>query len=422
MIKRLLANSLVKSSMVYGVSNLVNASVPFLLLPYLTSSLTPYDYGIIAMFQVLFNLTMPFVGIGSLASITNQFYNLDKENYKAYNFSIVSIHLVTSLPILLGFLLFGDFISDVSSFPKLWLWAVLLHALNTQIIEIVLACWRLQDKALNFGSLKVTRTIIELILTFLFIGVYSYSWDGRILAQVGTSFIFVPIAIYFLLHGKYIKWSLKKEDIRYAVKFGLPLIPHALGATLITYSDRLFITNMVGLEEMGFYAVGYQIGMVIALVQNSFNQAWIPWLYSRLKENKLSVKKQVVKITYVYFGVILVIVAAVYLMLPLVFELMVDDSFIDALDIVIWIALGFAVNGMYKMVVGYLFYTEKTGIIGISTFSTALLNLVLNYLFILQFDAIGAAYATFVSFFVQFVLIWMVSARNYKMPWFSFYK
>ena len=326
------------------------------------------------------------------------------------------------MPILLGFLLFGDFISDVSSFPKLWLWAVLLHALNTQIIEIVLACWRLQDKALNFGSLKVTRTIIELILTFLFIGVYSYSWDGRILAQVGTSFIFVPIAIYFLLHGKYIKWSLKKEDIRYAVKFGLPLIPHALGATLITYSDRLFITNMVGLEEMGFYAVGYQIGMVIALVQNSFNQAWIPWLYSRLKENKLSVKKQVVKITYVYFGVILVIVAAVYLMLPLVFELMVDDSFIDALDIVIWIALGFAVNGMYKMVVGYLFYTEKTGIIGISTFSTALLNLVLNYLFILQFDAIGAAYATFVSFFVQFVLIWMVSARNYKMPWFSFYK
>ena len=179
---------------------------------------------------------------------------------------------------------------------------------------------------------------------------------------------------------------------------------------------------MVGLEEMGSYAVGYQIGMVIALVQNSFNQAWIPWLYSRLKENKLSVKKQVVKITYVYFGVILVIVAAVYLMLPLVFELMVDDSFIDALDIVIWIALGFAVNGMYKMVVGYLFYTEKTGIIGISTFSTALLNLVLNYLFILQFDAIGAAYATFVSFFVQFVLIWMVSARNYKMPWFSFYK
>jgi O-antigen/teichoic acid export membrane protein len=422
MIKKLMTNSLVKSSAIYGVSNLLNASVPFLLLPYLTSSLTPYDYGIIAMFQVLFNLTMPFVGLGSLASVTNQFYNLKNEEYKSYNFSVMSIHLLTSLPLLLGFFLFGDFISDASEFPKLWLWAVLLHAINTQIIEIVLTCWRLKDRALNFGTLKIARTVIELVLTFIFIGAYSYSWDGRILAQVGTSFIFVPIGVYFLIHGKYIKWSLKKEHLRYAIKFGLPLIPHALGATIITYSDRLFITNMVGLEQMGFYAVGYQIGMVISLMQNSFNQAWIPWLYAKLKENNEQTKKQIVKITYAYFGVILLIVAALYLVLPFIFNLMVDASFNDALEIVIWIALGFAVNGMYKMVVGYLFYKEKTGFIGISTFMTAALNLVLNYWFIIQFDAIGAAYATFVSFLVQFLIIWMFSARHYKMPWFSFYK
>ncbi|MDG2274191.1 MAG: polysaccharide biosynthesis C-terminal domain-containing protein, partial [Halioglobus sp.] len=71
----------------------------------------------------------------------------------------------------------------------------------------------------------------------------------------------------------------------------------------------------------------------------------------------------------------------------------------------------------YKMFAGYLFYIKKTGYIAALTVITAVINIVLNYFLILSFGAIGAAYATCISFSVQALLAWAVSSRLYRMPW-----
>ncbi|EIQ9127591.1 polysaccharide biosynthesis protein, partial [Escherichia coli] len=45
--------SLLKISSIYLFSNILNALIPFLLLPILTHNLTPNEYGQVAMFQTL---------------------------------------------------------------------------------------------------------------------------------------------------------------------------------------------------------------------------------------------------------------------------------------------------------------------------------------------------------------------------------
>jgi len=45
------------------------------------------------------------------------------------------------------------------------------------------------------------------------------------------------------------------------------------------------------------------------------------------------------------------------------------------------------------------------------------LNLSLNYFLIKYYGVIGAAYATAISFFVEFVLIHFISERIYPLPW-----
>jgi len=72
---------------------------------------------------------------------------------------------------------------------------------------------------------------------------------------------------------------------------------------------------------------------------------------------------------------------------------------------------------MYKMVVNYIFYVEKTKILAWITFAGALTNLALNYVLIKQFGAVGAAMAScFVSIFF-FFFTWIFSNKVYKMPW-----
>ena len=69
------------------------------------------------------------------------------------------------------------------------------------------------------------------------------------------------------------------------------------------------------------------------------------------------------------------------------------------------------------MVVNYIFYIKKTYILAWVTFASAGMNIVLNYFFIKANGAIGAAQATTITFFVQFIMVWILSAKVYKMPW-----
>jgi len=163
--------------------------------------------------------------------------------------------------------------------------------------------------------------------------------------------------------------------------------------------------------------VGYTVGMIVYLIQNSFNQAWVPWFFGELKADIPKRKLKIVQFTYLYFVAMLVLVGIVSLFAPWFFDTLLNKDYSSAVSFVFWIALGFAFNGMYKMVVNYLLYIKKTMLISMVSLGTALLNIVLNYFMITYFGPIGAAQASTLSYFVQFIFIWIFAARMYNMPW-----
>ncbi|GAG28587.1 unnamed protein product, partial [marine sediment metagenome] len=202
-----------------------------------------------------------------------------------------------------------------------------------------------------------------------------------------------------------------------ALFFGVPLIPHALGGWIVTSIDRIFINSMVGVAATGLYSVGYSVGMIIGLLAHSFNLAWSPFLYEKLKENNYSTKMKIVKFTYLYDIGIVFLALALSFIAPYFLKFFVSRNFYFAYKYVLWIALGYAFQGMYFMVVNYIFYVKKTYILAWVTFTSAGVNIVLNYFFIKANGAIGAAQATTITFFVQFIMVWVLSAKVYKMPW-----
>ncbi len=102
---------------------------------------------------------------------------------------------------------------------------------------------------------------------------------------------------------------------------------------------------------------------------------------------------------------------------PWVITHFLNERYLDSKEVIPWIAFGYAFQGMYFMVVNYIFYEKKTYILAFVTFTSGIIHVILSYTFIHAYGAIGVAYATTLSFFIMFVMVWILSSKIYPMPW-----
>ncbi len=407
--------SLRKSVVIYTFSNLLSTALPFILLPFLTFALGKEDYGVLSNFTGLLALAMPLVGLNFVSAYSRQFYKEEIEIEKYVGTGISLQIILASVVSLLMFLL-QDWISIKTGIAPEFIQIVGVYCLIFGVSEIVLTYWRLAEKVWSFAAFRILRTIVEIGLTFWFILMFEMNYSGRIWGIVLAAVIgFIPVLVV-LISSSYARLSWDRKYLKHMLRYGAPLIPHALGGTILAYSDKMIITNEMSLADNGVYSVAFQVALIIGLIQNSFNQAWVPWFYKSLKNATDQVKLKIVKTTYIYYALLAVATVVLIVTTPIIF-MIIGGEFRAGSGLVFWIAIGFMFNGFYKMVVNYLFYMEKTLLIGSVTIFAAILNIALNLALIPSFGLEGAAIATASTFFVQFVIIWIAAQRLYPMPW-----
>ena len=417
MIQLLKSNfSLLKSFSSYTLVNLLNAGIPFLLLPFLTNYLTPADYGILSNVNATFMLIVPLIGVAISGAVSRQYVNEDID-LSVYISSCLRILVINTALLFITLLLIGEWLSELTNIPVQFLIALPFYAVIHNLIEMVLALFRMKNQPFLYGVFRISRTTIEIALSVFLILRFEMDWSGRFYGMVIAAFLGFIVAAFYLWKMKYLVLSFNKNYVKKFLHFGLPLIPHALSGALIMYSDKIIVTEMLGISENGIYSVAFQIGMVIALFQNSFNQAWVPFFFKKLKEN--FDKQKMVKVTYIYFLALLALTAGLWLITPIIFKF-INHNFTEGSSFVFWIGLGFAFNGMYKMMVNYIMFEERTKYVAIITLTTAAVNIILNIIFINYYGLLGAAIASTISFAIQFILSWIICSKIYPMPWFSF--
>jgi O-antigen/teichoic acid export membrane protein len=413
----LFKHKLVKNSTIYTGTNLLRSAIPFLLLPVLTRYLTPSDYGIVATFQVLLAFAAVFVGLEARGAVAVNFFKINKEELRVYIYNVVIIGLVSFAITFFVVFLFKAPLSHVLEFPENWLPIIIIVGLCQFFFMLALTLWQVEQKALPYGIFQLSLMILNVSLALIFVVMLGWQWQGRLLGIILTFIVFAFLSAFIIYKRKYVQFTLNKAHIKDTLFFCIPLIPHALGAWIITAIDRIFINSMVSVAATGLYTVGYQVGMIIGLIATSFNQAWSPFLFEKLKGGSPTAKIKIVKLTYLYAAGIILLALMLTIIAPYLLKFFVGKEFHSSYTYVIWIALGYAFTGMYYMVGGYIFYMKKTYMLSAITFSVACTNVILNYVLIKANGAIGAAQATTISFFLSFVLTWICSAKVYKMPW-----
>jgi len=358
-----------------------------------------------------------FVGLNTHGAVAINFFKISKEEFRVYIGNIIFVLFSSFILTLAIVYILRSPLSHFMKFPSNWLPIAVIVALSEVIIMLVLTLWRVEQRPLPYGMFQILQTILNVSLSLIFVVMLGWHWQGRLTGIIISSIIFAFIGTFIIYKRKYISFSFNKGYIKDALFFGIPLIPHALGGWIMTSIDRIFINSMVSVAATGIYVVGYQVGMIIGLLATSFNYAWSPFLYEKLKENNFATKVKIVKFTYLYYGGIVPLALFLSFIAPFFLKFFVGKSFYSAYKYVLWIALGYAFHGMYFMVVNYIFYAKRTYILGWLTFISAGINVVLNYFLIRTNGAIGAAQATTITFFTSFILTWILSAKVYKMPW-----
>ena len=408
-------SSLLRATGIYTVTGVINGSIIFFLMPFLTRNLTTEAYGIYSMFRVLTAFVVPFIAF--YAVVGRQYYEREHIDFPAFVTNTLMIIFVNTGLVILALWLFSDPVSRISSFPAPWLWAVVIYSIGRALMYVRLTLWQVQVRPVPYGVLQILQTALTFVLAILMVVFLHQGWQGAVKGESYSYAFFGLVSLYFIYRGGFFKPQFHGSYVKEILVFNVPLIFHALGRTIVTMSDRIFITNMVSLSDTGLYSAGYQIGMIVFLLTQSFNNAWLPHFFSKLKMNDKRANLNMIKFTYLYFFGILVFALGLGFISPWFIGFFLGKDFSGSSQYILWIALGFAFNAMYWMVSNYIFYVKKTYLIAVITLVSALLKIVLNYFCIKKYGAIGAAYSTTITFIVIFFLSWIISARLYKMPW-----
>ena len=233
---------------------------------------------------------------------------------------------------------------------------------------------------------------------------------------VPTALITVIIALFIII-GVYRNGGvrLNKEYCKYALAISLPLILHSISLNILSQSDRIMITSYAGAAQTGIYSLIYNFSMIASVIISSIEGVWIPWFVLRLKERDI---EQINEKAKLYMNIMTYAMVFILLFAEEVLKILATKEYMVGSIIIPPIVLANYVIYAYSLYVNIEHYYKKTRTIAINTMIAAVMNLVLNYIFIPRYGYVAAAFTTLGSYLISFILHY-ISAKQIEKDLFD---
>ncbi|WP_405420721.1 oligosaccharide flippase family protein [Marinobacter flavimaris] len=403
------------------LASIINASIPFLLLPVLTRYLSPAEYGEVAIFQVWVALIGAVCGLSVHGAAVRKYYDCDDPDQEIGEFisACVTILVISSLTIFVLVLPFSGWISGLIGLSKNWLLTGVLFAFCNFLVQLRLGQWQVRKKPRKFGAFQIGMSLLNMTLSLLLVVVFALGVSGRLAGYTSSVLLFGVVALALLKRDGFLRFSWRPDLMREALSFGVPLIPHIVGAFFLLTIDRAVISAQLGLDSAGYYMVAAQMAMVMGLILDSVNKAYVPWLYERLKRNEMHEKKFIVRLTYCYGFFLLLVAVLGFLIGGPILVFVAGKSFEPAASLIGWLILAKSLHGMYYMVSSYIFFARRTEVIAKITIIVGLFNVFLLFPMTSHYGLVGAAWAMCLSMMLQWLVTWRAASFLVDMPWFG---
>lgn len=398
-------NSLaLKAGIFYIIGQLFIRGITFLTTPIYTRLLSTAQYGEIRVYESWLLILVPVMSLSLFRSVDRAKYDMG-ENYNAY---VSSVQTLSYLSIFAFFILSMIFRTPLKKFWGMTDMMFFMAFLYVFGYTSILFMQRREKQMMRYKASILITTVTIVPATILSIAlIYWGKMHGYAekLVELRVWGFYVPqviggIAVAILL-WKQGKKFIQKEYWKYALKYSLPLIPEALSIQIMNQADKIMIQFLVGYEYTGIFALGTTISFIIWIVEDSVWNAFLPWMYEKIsREEEEDIEKPWTVLMH-GFGMMSWFLVA---LAPEIVAILGSKDYRMAVYLVAPMVTGTLLRFYSYIYTAIQNYYKKTTYVAAGTIATMIINVILNYVCILQFGYMAAAYTTAASYFILLVL------------------
>lgn len=262
---------LAKNTAILSFGTVVPKLVNLVTLPILTGYLTKAEYGTYDLVVSMVTLLLPLATL-QLQAAAFRFLIEAKEDFEKQK-NIVSCVIVVSVVLSIAMLTVLYFLmASIDSVTRILICSYYL-------LDILVCTFRQVARGLSKNVLYsvsvVVNAVSECVAVIGFVMVLKFGLNGALIASlagqaVSLALLGIGLRIFSFIDLKSVSWKATKKLISYS----WPLIPNSLSSWVISMSDRLILTIMIGIEASAVFAAASKIPHILGIFQSAFSLAW----------------------------------------------------------------------------------------------------------------------------------------------------
>ena len=389
---------LAKNTIIIFLGKLCTQLISFFLLPLYTGYLTTAQYGTVDLITTYVTLLVPLITLELEMSIFRWLVDSREKKDKekeliTNNFTVLSV----------GLTLFTILYIIATTFFKIkYRWLILIDIIVCTISGNLLQVARGFGKTLDYSiSCIITgiTTILSNIILIVFLGLRA---DGMIISMAIANglcslYLFLRLKLYKMIDIRLINKKLIKDMNAYSI----PLIPNGVSWWIVNVSDRSIINLVLGAAANGLYAVSNKFPTILSSLLGIFNLSWSESAALHIDspdrdEFFSDVCNTVVKL-FTSLGV------GMIACMPFVFPLLININYDEAFYYIPILVLGSIFNVLLCLYSAIYIAKKMTKQVATTSVIGAIINILINIVFIKWFGLYAAALSTAISYLCMMI-------------------
>ncbi len=407
--KRIMQNSklnklALKAGVFYIVGQLFIRGITFLTTPVYTRLLSKAQYGEIRVYESWLLIMVPVMSLCLWRSVDRAKYDMG-EKYNEYVSSVQSLSYLSILSFFGVSLIFRTPVQKFCGMTDMMFFMAFLYVFG---YTSILFMQRREKQMMRYkASIFITTVTIVPATLFSIALIYWGRVEGRLdeLVELRVWGFYVPQVVGGLIVAVLL-WAqgrkfIQKKYWKYALSYSLPLIPEALSIQIMNQADKIMIQFLVGYEYTGIFALGTTISFIIWIVEDSVWNAFLPWMYEKISQGEAGDIEKPWTVLMHGFGMMSWFLVA---LAPEIVAVLGSREYHMAVFLIAPMVTGTLLRFYSYIYTAIQNYHKKTAYVAAGTIVTMVINVILNYVCILRFGYMAAAYTTAASYFILLVM------------------
>jgi O-antigen/teichoic acid export membrane protein len=395
-----------KDSIVYGAGSVITRFIGLFTLPLFTAYLIPEEYGVLAMLALLNMIVQPVFSLGLTAAMGPSYFEKeDQDNKSKVVWTVFAINLISAFLLVSLSWNFPIFLGELVRLPTNYSYLVSISLTGNALL--ILASSFMQQAQFEKQSglyvlITVVTTFSAILVTIYTVIFLELGVEGMIYGQFAGNAI--TLLIFFFNSLKSTNPRISGRMMNELLRLGLPLIPSFAFLFILMHSNKYFLEWHSGLDAVGIYSIGFNLGMVISIVTGGIVTAWYPFFMSYLNKQQ---EARVVfgQILSYYFMIIGSLCTAFFIFAKPAVQFLTNEKFYEASTVIGFVALGNFCLTLFNFFLPSLYYEKKVQYLSLIQGFAALLSIPISYILIKQYSILGAALVVFINHFLMATLL-----------------